>query len=134
MDQRGSLWRQVRNQQIGKRIPDRFKAPEKDIPLAIFADSREKFFKTLQPLFWLRLSDFYSIIPRHPHLNGTRFPTRHMELHPYPFGKGGTWDQTETEAYTAVGENRKRQDNDDASEKPPNPVGTTNGDLPNGHM
>lgn len=136
LDQRGSLWRQVRNQQIGRRIPDAFQAPEKDRPLAMFAESREKFFETLQPIFWLRLSDFYSIIPRHPHLIGMHFPTRHMELHLHPFGKGGTWDKTEPDGYMTAGQKRAREEDHDAAEKRPKPAAaaSTNGDLPNGHI
>ena len=134
LDQRGSLWRQVRNQQIGRRISDPFKAPEKDLPLAIFAGSREKFFETLLPIFWLRLSDFYSIIPRHPHLHGIQFFQRHMELHLHPFGKGGTWDKTESEGYLTVGQKRAREEDHDAADKRPKPAASTNGDLPNGHI
>ena len=134
LDQRGSLWRQVRNQQIGRRIPYPFKAPEKDLPLAIFAESREKFFETLQPIFWLRLSDFLSIIPRHPHLTGMNFFLRHMELHLHPFGKGGTWDKTEPDGYLTVGQKRATEDIRNTAEKRPKPAASTNGDLPNGHI
>ena len=134
LDQRGSLWRQVRNQQIGRRILDPFKAPEKDLPLAIFAESRQKFFETLLPVFWLRLSDFYSIIPRHPHLHGIQFFQRHMELHLHPFGKGGTWDKTQTEDYLTVGPKRAKEEDHDVAEKRPEPAASMNGDLPNGHI
>ena len=134
LDQRGSLWRQVRNQQIGRRIPDPFKAPEKDLPLAIFAESREKFFETLQPVFWLRLSDFCGVVPRHPHLIGMHFSPRHMELHLHPFGKGGTWNKIETENYMTAGQKRAIEADHDAAEKHPKPAAATNGDLPNGHI
>jgi len=50
--------------------------------------TRPKFFD-LRHVFWIKLSDFMDIVPRHLHLAGLQFPTRAMVLHEFPFGKGG---------------------------------------------
>ena len=55
-------------------------------------DTRPKFF-ALKHVFWIKLSEFMDIVPRHPHLAGIKLGTRAMVLHEFPFGRGGTWDR-----------------------------------------
>ena len=56
------------------------------------SETRLKFF-ALKPVFWLRLSDFMDIVPRHQHLAGLQLKTRAIMLHEFPFGRGGTIDR-----------------------------------------
>ena len=55
-------------------------------------ETRPKFF-ALKNVFWIKLSEFMDIVPRHPHLTGIKLGTRAMVLHEFPFGRGGTWDK-----------------------------------------
>ena len=41
-------------------------------------------------VFWIKLSEFMDIVPRHPHLSGISLPTRLIVLHEHPFGKPST--------------------------------------------
>ena len=56
------------------------------------SETRPKFF-ALKPVFWLRLTDFMDIVPRHQHLAGLQLKTRPIVLHEHPFGRGGTVDR-----------------------------------------
>ncbi|KAL8785108.1 MAG: hypothetical protein Q9195_008780 [Heterodermia aff. obscurata] len=149
MPHRGSLWRQLRNQQAGLRLPPRpplvnVNVPEKSSSSEqslLLVDSKRKFFTTLDPVFWLRHTDFLSIIPRHAHLARLLpLAMRHMALHDYPFGIGGAWDQELGEGRMAVGEKRKREDDDEAEVVAKKrvvesaPAATSNGGLSNGHL
>ena len=125
LDQRGSLWRQLRNQQSGVRIPELTKEKGDSV---LYAESRRSFFTTLEPIFWLRHSDFHNIIPRHPHLTGLPLASRHMALHDYPFGIGGTWDKETSEGKMLISRKRDREE-----EEAPAKI-SANGDLPNGHI
>ena len=131
MDQRGSLWRQLRNQQAGLRIREFVKEKGERF---LLLESKRKFFTTLDPVFWLRHSDFISIVPRHPHLTGLPLTTRHMALHDYPFGIGGTWDNETSNGKSWVGEKRKREEEAAAAMKHTKITPTASGDLPNGHI
>ena len=86
INHRGSLWRQLRNPM------------SQDVPLALLSptevfnldeETRPKFF-SLPHVFWIKLSDFMDIVPRHQHLAGLQLKTRAMVLHEFPFGRGGT--------------------------------------------
>ena len=125
LDQRGSLWRQLRNQQSGVRIPELRKEKGDNV---LHAESRRSFFTTLEPIFWLRYSDFLNIIPRHPHLTGLPLASRHMSLHDYPFGIGGTWDKETSEGKMSAGRKRGREEEEAPAKR------SANGDLPNGHI
>jgi len=82
--ERASLWRLLRNQQAGVRIPSlRATTDEK----TLFSEARAKFF-TLQPLFWVRYADFVDIVPRHPHLSKGLLYTRAMAVQALPVGQG----------------------------------------------
>ena len=52
-------------------------------------ETRPKFF-ALKHVFWIKLSDFMDIVPRHQHLASLQLKTRAMVLHEFPFGRGGT--------------------------------------------
>ena len=107
MHHRGSLWRQLRNQQAGLRIIDLVKEKTEQ---CLLADSKRKFFTSLEPVFWLRHADFVSIVPRHAHLARLPLAMRYMALHDYPFGIGGGWDQELSEGRLSVGETRRKKD------------------------
>jgi len=82
--ERASLWRLLRNQQAGVRIPSlRATTDER----TLFSEARSKF-STLQPLFWVRYSDFMDIVPRHPHLSKGLLYTRAMAVQALPVGQG----------------------------------------------
>ena len=125
LDQRGSLWRQLRNQQSGIRIPELRKEKGDSV---LYAESKRSFFTTLESIFWLRYSDFLNIIPRHPHLAGIPLASRHMALHDYPFGIGGTWDKETPDGKMSVGQKRGREEEEAPAKR------SANGDLPNGHI
>lgn len=59
------------------------------------AETRPKFF-AMKHIFWIKLSDFMDIVPRHQHLSGLPLLTRQMLLHEFPFGRGGTADKPVT--------------------------------------
>ena len=72
-----------------------------DVPLALLGpaevfnldeETRPKFF-SLRHVFWIKLSDFMDIVPRHQHLAGLQLKTRAMVLHEFPFGRGGTMER-----------------------------------------
>ena len=48
-------------------------------------ETRPKFLKL--NVFWIKLSDFMDIVPRHSHLTGISLPIRAIVLHDQPFGK-----------------------------------------------
>ena len=85
----GSLWRQLRNP-MSQALPPSFLSPTEVYQLD--EETRPKFF-ALKHVFWIKLSEFMEIVPRHPHLAGIKLGTRAMVLHEFPFGRGGTWDR-----------------------------------------
>ena len=85
----GSLWRQLRNP-MSQALPPSFLSPTEVYQLD--EETRPKFF-ALRHVFWIKLSEFMEIVPRHPHLAGIKLGTRAMVLHEFPFGRGGTWDR-----------------------------------------
>lgn len=89
IDHQGSLWRQLRNP-MSQATPLALLSPEEVFSLD--GETRPKFF-ALKPVFWLRLSDFMDIVPRHQHLTGLQLKTRAIVLHEFPFGRGGTVDR-----------------------------------------
>ncbi|KAL8822395.1 MAG: hypothetical protein Q9191_006868 [Dirinaria sp. TL-2023a] len=138
VDQRGSLWRLLRNQQSGTRIPCfRNDKDEK----TLYSETRPKFF-TMEPMFWIRYTDFMDIVPRHPHLSKELLYTRAMALHQHPFGVGGTWENECAEGRFGV---RREEEmvttttaNHEAVTGPTTATTTTttttNGLLVNGHV
>jgi len=88
MHHRGSLWRQLRRY-MSQSSPDSYLTPIGAHYLDL--ETRPKFF-ALSNVFWIKLSDFLDIVPRHQHLAGLKLSTREMVIHEFPFGKGGTWD------------------------------------------
>ena len=85
----GSLWRQLRNP-MSQALPPSFLSPTEVYNLD--AETRPKFFD-LKHVFWIKLSEFMDIVPRHQHLAAIKLGTRPMVLHEFPFGRGGTWDK-----------------------------------------
>ena len=85
----GSLWRQLRNPMSQVLPPSHLSSTE---VYHLDDETRPKFFN-LKHVFWIKLSEFMDIVPRHQHLAGIKLGTRAMVLHDYPFGKGGTWDK-----------------------------------------
>ncbi|KAL8719534.1 MAG: hypothetical protein Q9225_003477, partial [Loekoesia sp. 1 TL-2023] len=84
--QRQSLWRQVRNQMSQADInPLTFTWQQ---ALELDQETHPKF-RDLKSVFWIKLSEFMDIVPRHPHLAGLRLKTRAMVLHEDPWGRGG---------------------------------------------
>ncbi|KAL8737368.1 MAG: hypothetical protein Q9181_001743 [Wetmoreana brouardii] len=86
--QRQSLWRQVRNQMSQANInPLTFTWHDAH---RLDAETYPKF-RDLKSMFWIKLSEFLDIAPRHPHLAGLRLSTRAMVVHEDPWGgrKGG---------------------------------------------
>ena len=67
----------------------------------LLKETRPKFF-TLEPIFWIRYSDFMDIVPRHPHLPKGLVYSRAMGIHEHPFGVGGTWQHETTEGRVDV--------------------------------
>ena len=91
--QRQSLWRQVRNQMSQADInPLTFTWHD---ALRLDQETYPKF-HDLKSLFWIKLSEFMDIVPRHPHLLGVKLRTRAMVLHDDPWGKGGENAMTST--------------------------------------
>ncbi|KAL8863665.1 MAG: hypothetical protein Q9178_000348 [Gyalolechia marmorata] len=91
--QRQSLWRQVRNQMSQADInPLTFSWHE---ALRLDQETYPKF-QNLKSLFWIKLSEFMDIVPRHPHLLGMKLRTRAMILHEDPWGKGSENGVTST--------------------------------------
>lgn len=89
MNHHGSLWRQLRNP-MSQALPSSLLSPTEVFQLD--EETRPKFF-ALKHVFWIKLSEFMDIVPRHPHLAGIKLGTRAMVLHEHPFGRGGTWDR-----------------------------------------
>ncbi|KAL9137907.1 MAG: hypothetical protein Q9175_000862 [Cornicularia normoerica] len=85
----GSLWRQLRNP-MSQALPPSLLSPTEVYNLD--EETRPKFF-ALKHVFWIKLSEFMDIVPRHQHLTGIKLGTRAMVLHEFPFGRGGTWDR-----------------------------------------
>ena len=85
----GSLWRQLRNP-MSQALPPSLLSPTEVYKLD--EETRPKFFN-LKHVFWIKLSEFMDIVPRHPHLVSIKLGTRAMVLHEFPFGRGGTWDK-----------------------------------------
>lgn len=85
----GSLWRQLRNA-MSQALPPALLSPTEVYKLD--EETRPKFF-ALKHVFWIKLSEFMDIVPRHHHLAGIKLGTRAMVLHEFPFGRGGTWDR-----------------------------------------
>ncbi|KAL8998529.1 MAG: hypothetical protein Q9169_002472 [Polycauliona sp. 2 TL-2023] len=85
--QRQSLWRQVRNQMSQADInPLTFTLSE---AIALDAETYPKF-NDLKSVFWIRLSEFEDIVPRHTHLRDVKWwRTRAMMLHDEPWGPAG---------------------------------------------
>jgi hypothetical protein len=85
-NQRGSLWRQCRNQLSQSSWPS---GTYLDYATAISLDNetRPKFF-ALQNVFWIQLTDFLHVVAQHPHLQDVKLSTRAMIMHDFPFGKG----------------------------------------------
>lgn len=75
---------------MSQAVPNPFLTPTEAFHLD--EETRPKFFD-LSHVFWIKLSDFMDIVPRHQHLAGLQFTTREMVLHEFPFGKGGTYDR-----------------------------------------
>ena len=71
-----SLWRQLRTPMSIATT-----SPFLGIKEAVELDNQTqpKFFNL--KVFWIRLSDFLDIVPRHPHLDGINLPTRAIVLH-----------------------------------------------------
>lgn len=86
---RGSLWRQLRNC-MSQAVPSPLLTPTEAFHLD--EETKPKFF-ALQSVFWMKLSDFNDMVPRHPHLAGIHLKERAIVLHEFPFGKGGSWDR-----------------------------------------
>lgn len=89
MNHHGSLWRQLRNP-MSQALPPSLLSPTEVYNLD--EETRPKFFN-LKHVFWIKLSEFMDIVPRHQHLAGIKLGTRAMVLHEFPFGRGGTWDR-----------------------------------------
>lgn len=89
MNHHGSLWRQLRNP-MSQALPPSLLSPTEIYQLD--EETRPKFF-ALKHVFWIKLSEFMDIVPRHQHLAGIKLGTRAMVLHEFPFGRGGTWDR-----------------------------------------
>ena len=89
MNHQGSLWRQLRNP-MSQALPPSFLSPTELYQLD--EETRPKFF-ALKNVFWIKLSEFMDIVPRHQHLAGVKLGTRAMVLHEFPFGRGGTWER-----------------------------------------
>ena len=89
MNHRGSIWRQLRKH-LSQAIPNALRTPTEAFQLD--EETRPKFFN-LPHVFWIKLSDFMDIVPRHQHLGGLQLMTRAMVVHEYPFGNGGSWDR-----------------------------------------
>ena len=75
---------------MSQALPPSFLSPTEVYQLD--EETRPKFF-ALKHVFWIKLSEFMEIVPRHPHLAGIKLGTRAMVLHEFPFGRGGTWDR-----------------------------------------
>ena len=75
---------------MSQALPPYFLSPTEVVNLD--EETRPKFF-ALKHVFWIKLSEFMDIVPRHPHLAGIKLGTRAMVLHEFPFGRGGTWDR-----------------------------------------
>ena len=89
LNQRGSLWRQLRNR-MAQAVPSDRPGPIEAYHLDL--ETMPKFF-ALPQVFWIKLSDFKDIVPRYPHLSGLRLSEIAMVLHEHPFGPGGSWDR-----------------------------------------
>lgn len=89
MNHQGSLWRQLRNP-MSQAIPPSLLSPTEVYNFD--EETRPKFFD-LKHVFWIKLSEFMDIVPRHQHLAGIKLGTRAMVLHEFPFGRGATWDR-----------------------------------------
>lgn len=89
INHQGSLWRQLRNPMSQALPPSLLSSTE---VYNLDEETRPKFF-ALRNVFWVKLSEFMDIVPRHPHLAGIKLGTRAMVLHEFPFGRGGTWDK-----------------------------------------
>ncbi|KAL8852093.1 MAG: hypothetical protein Q9221_003023 [Calogaya cf. arnoldii] len=86
-DQRQSLWRQVRNQMSQADI-NPLTYTINDATIRMDHETHLKF-HDLKSVFWIKLSDFMDIVPRHPHLVGIFLRKRAMMLHDDPWGKNG---------------------------------------------
>ncbi|KAL8714246.1 MAG: hypothetical protein Q9220_001975 [cf. Caloplaca sp. 1 TL-2023] len=81
--QRQSLWRQVRNIMSQATI-NRLTFSQKEAQ-RLDEETYPKF-RDLKSVFWIKLSDFKDIVPRHPHLTGLFLRTRAMVMHQDPWG------------------------------------------------
>ncbi|MCJ1451711.1 Set3 complex subunit with deacetylase activity, meiotic-specific repressor of sporulation proteins [Mycoblastus sanguinarius] len=115
INHQGSLWRQLRNP-MSQAVPPSLLTPTEVFNLD--DETRPKFF-SLKHIFWIKLSEFMDIVPRHQHLNGVKFSTRAMVLHEFPFGRGGTVERP------GVAEEQVKQE-------AVSPL--MNGDLTNGYL
>lgn len=70
-----SLWKQLRNP-LSQALP--FTGVSSAEAFALEKENGPKF--SALHVFWIRLSDFMDIVPRHPHLSGIRFATRDFVL------------------------------------------------------
>ncbi|KAL9103445.1 MAG: hypothetical protein Q9163_001508 [Psora crenata] len=77
-----SLWRQLRNP-MSVAVPSAFLSWADAVNLD--SETKPKFLSL--KVFWLKLSDFMDIVPRHPHLTGIPLPTRPMVLREMVLGK-----------------------------------------------
>lgn len=55
--------------------------------IQLIAETRPKFL-SMEPMFWVKYSDFMSVVHRHPWLGGGLLYTRRMGITGVPFGVG----------------------------------------------
>lgn len=86
LNQRGSLWRQCRNQ-LSQPAWRSGQYVDYATAIALDNESRPKFL-ALQTVFWIKLTDFMESVPQHPHLRDVKLTTSPVFMHEFPFGKG----------------------------------------------
>lgn len=80
--QQGSLRRILRGPMAHDK-PSAFISPAE--AYALDKETLPKFMEL--KVFWIKVSDFMDIVPRHPHLANIRFSTTDIALVEHPFGK-----------------------------------------------
>jgi len=68
---------------MSQAVPSALTTPAEAV--ALDNETRPKYLAL--KVFWLKLSDFMDIVPRHPHLANIHFTTRAIILHEFPFGR-----------------------------------------------
>ncbi|MCJ1228142.1 Set3 complex subunit with deacetylase activity, meiotic-specific repressor of sporulation proteins [Toensbergia leucococca] len=118
-NQRGSLWRvcRVKLAQASKPSPLKFSHAE---AFALDAETRVKFL-AMKQVFWIKLSDFTDIVPRHQHLASLHLGTTPMAIMDDPFGTHGDFDKPKPNGFHSP------------SIQPTSSPNATNAPLTNGH-